>query len=597
VLSAFASRWHDCLAGLAAAAERLVHSSASGEDARAIHRRLSMLALLAPLLLAAGLVQALAEPLGASRIVALVAVVIASGWLAGLALGLTGKSRPIELALLGVLSLTGAAIIAGAGGLSSPFALLAVMPMAEALWVRRDRAGLIAGAAASLAMLPLQAAVQAALELPPAAATAWHWLVPVAYLASVAVRAATFVAERERDVAACRPVAAEDVIEAVVLRLSKTGEVLDVTGRAEQLVGLQPSLILGSGLFDRIHVSDRVAYLCALSDLREGASLRKVELRLRSPRSLARETEEAYRNFAIEIANTGEGESPVIAVLRPNDETAALRSELAAAKAGADEVDIAKSRFLGVVSHELRTPLNAIIGFSDMLENEMFGPFANPRQKEYAGLIRESGNHLLAVVTSILDVSKIECGSYPIEPESFRFTDAVDICRSMMTLPAEAKSLSLETDIAPAVGQIVADRRAVQQMLINLLSNAVKFTPSGGTVTVGANRLGSRLHLWVSDTGIGITEEDLGRLGRPFTQVRNDYTREYDGAGLGLSLVKGLVALHEGSMMIESAPGEGTLVTISLPLAGPTRHSTAGERAKVIPLKNEASDGQVRKIA
>ena len=172
---------------------------------------------------------------------------------------------------------------------------------------------------------------------------------------------------------------------------------------------------------------------------------------------------------------------PVIAVLRDNAELrGACAPHLAEARDGVGEVEIAKSHFLGVVSHELRTPLNAIIGFSDMLEHEMFGPFADPRQKEYVGLIRESGNHLLAVVTSILDVSKIECGSYPIEPEPFRFRDAVETCRSMVRLQADQKSLALEADIPAAVGQIVADRRAVQQILINLMSNAVKFTPAGG---------------------------------------------------------------------------------------------------------------------
>jgi two-component system, cell cycle sensor histidine kinase DivJ len=257
-----------------------------------------------------------------------------------------------------------------------------------------------------------------------------------------------------------------------------------------------------------------------------------------------------------------------------------VRVEIASLRDGAGELDIAKSRFLAVVSHELRTPLNAIIGFSDMLGHEMFGAFTDPRQKEYAGLM------------------KIACGSYPIEPQVFRFADAVDVSRSIVSLQAAEKSLTLETEIAPSAGRILADRRAVQQMLINLLSNAVKFTPSGGTVTVGANRLGSRLHFWVSDTGIGITQEDLSRLGRPFSQVRNDYTREYDGAGLGLSLVKGLVELHEGSMMIESAPGEGTVVTISLPVAGPSGRSKPQDGAQVIQLKNDGdADGQARKIA
>ncbi|MDW6021071.1 PAS domain-containing sensor histidine kinase [Mesorhizobium sp. BAC0120] len=595
-MSAFVSRWHECLGGVSSAAERFAYPAEANESASAGPRRLFILALLAPVLLAAGLVQTLADRVGASKIVALVCLVIAFGWLTGLMLSIT-RARLAEFGLLVIISVSTAAIVAGAGGLSSPFALLTAMPLAEALWVRRDRTAMIAGGAASVVTLLLQGWIGLALDLSPPAPTSWHWLIPAAYLASILVRARTFLAERERNAAERRPITAEDIIDAAVLRLSKTGEVLDAGGKVERLTGLQPSLLLGAGLFDRIHVGDRVAWLCALSDLRDGAPSRKLELRVRAPRGM-NEAEENYPSFVVEVAETGDLERPLIAVLRPNDEVVALRAELAALRANAGEVDLAKSRFLGVVSHELRTPLNAIIGFSDMLENEMFGPFANPRQKEYAGLIRESGNHLLAVVTSILDVSKIECGSYPIEPESFAFRDAVETCRSMMSLQAARKSLSLEADIAPSVGNIVGDRRAVQQMLINLISNAVKFTPTGGTVKVGANRLGSRLHFWVSDTGIGIKQEDLARLGRPFTQVRNDYTREYEGAGLGLSLVKGLVELHHGSMMIESAPGEGTVVTISLPIAGPAARAAAGDAPKVIQLQNdEVPDGQIRKIA
>jgi cell cycle sensor histidine kinase DivJ len=595
-LSAFASRWHDCFAGLADATGQFVQANARDDDARTAAARLSIAALFLPLLLAAGLVQTLAASLGAVKIVALVAAVIGSGWLAGLLLGFTGRRRLAEFMLLAILAATSAASIAGAGGLASPFALLAVAPLAESIWVRRDRGSLIAGAAASVAVLPVQAAIALTLDIGSAGATAWHWLVPAAYIATLIARAATFIGEREREAAQRRPLVAEDVMDAAVLRLAKSGEVLDVGGKAETLLGLQPALLLGGGLFERVHVGDRVGYLCALSELRDGAQPRKVEVRLRAPRTAS--PEEVYRHFSIELVASGETDRPLIAVLRANDEVAALRAEVAALRDGAGELDVAKSRFLAVVSHELRTPLNAIIGFSDMLGHEMFGPFADPRQKEYAGLIREAGSHLLAVVTSILDVSKIACGSYPIEPQLFRFADAVDVCRSMVSLQAAEKSLTLETEIAPSAGRILADRRAVQQMLINLLANAVKFTPSGGTVTVGANRLGSRLHFWVSDTGIGIRQEDLSRLGRPFSQVRNDYTREYDGAGLGLSLVKGLVELHEGSMMIESAPGEGTVVTISLPVAGPSGRSKAQDGAQVIQLNNdEGADGQARKIA
>jgi cell cycle sensor histidine kinase DivJ len=594
-LSAFASRWHDCIAGLAAATGELVPASSLDDPMRAAARRLAMSALGLPLLIAAGLVSTLAETLGSAKIVALVALVIGGGWLALSALRFGGRRYAVELVLLALLSVAGAAIVAGAGGPASPLALLLVAPFVEAVWVRRDRRAAIAGAVASLGGLLLQAGFAATLAPAAGGASAWHWLLPAVYLATVAARAATFVGERERLAAASRPVAAEDVIDAAVIRLARGGEVLEAAGKAGELLELMPSLLFGNGLFERIHVGDRVGWLCALSDLRDGAASRKLEVRIRAPRSEA--GEETYRHFAVEIAAAGDRDGALIAVLRPNDELAALRAEVSRLKAGAEQVDVAKSRFLGVVSHELRTPLNAIIGFSDMLAEEMFGPFADARQKEYAGLIREAGNHLLAVVTSILDVSKIACGSYPIDPQPFRFADAVDVCRKMISLQAAEKSLALETEIAPSAGRIVADRRAVQQMLINLMANAVKFTPAGGTVTVGANRLGSRLHFWVSDTGIGIKEEDLCRLGRPFTQVRNDYTRDHDGAGLGLSLVKGLVELHEGAMMIESAPGEGTVVTISLPVAGPPR-AVAQDQGNVIQLKNdEVADGQARKIA
>lgn len=573
-----------------------MHVAAGDKQERAAQRRLAMLSLLAPPFIAAGLVQTLSDTLGSGRIVALVGLVIAIGWLTGLLLGLGGKSRPAQLALLGLIAVADAAIVAGAGGLSSPFALLAIMPAVEAVWVRRDRLGLIAGAGASFAILLSQAQIQASAGLTSGPVSAWHWIIPAIYLGTIVARTLNFMSEREAEALSRRAITAEEVIEATVLRLSGTGDVLDVAGQPERLLGLQPALLLGPSFFERIHVGDRVAWLCALSDLRQGAASRKLELRLRSPRA-ADDAEVRYGSLAVEMASTGDPGVPAIAVLRSNDEVAALRSELETLRANADEIDIAKSRFLGVVSHELRTPLNAIIGFSDMLEHEMFGPFSDPRQKEYAGLIREAGNHLLAVVTSILDVSKIECGTYPIDPEPFQFTDAVRTCTSMIAAQASAKSLTLETEIAANAGKIVADRRAVQQILINLLSNALKFTPTGGSVTVGANRLGSRLHFWVGDTGIGIRQDDLGRLGRPFTQVRNDYTREYDGAGLGLSLVKGLVALHDGSMMIESAPGEGTLVTISLPVAGPAMRP-ADDKASVIPLsKDEVADGQARKIA
>jgi cell cycle sensor histidine kinase DivJ len=339
--------------------------------------------------------------------------------------------------------------------------------------------------------------------------------------------------------------------------------------------------------------------MCALADLRHGATFRRVELRLRSPGSNDRHKACDYRPFSVEMMRPT-GAELITAVVRANDEVAGLRTALAASSEAAQSIEFAKGRFLASVSHELRTPLNAIIGFSDMLLHEMFGRFQDPRQKEYVGLVRESGHHLLAVVNSILDVSKIESGAYATNPEPFRFREAVEMCRSMMCFQASAKNLDFAVTVAPEIGEINADRRAVQQMLINLVSNAIKFTPDGGSVAIGAKRIGSRLHFWVSDTGIGISADDLSHIGKPFMQVQNDYTRRFEGAGLGLSLVKGLVSLHDGTMAIESELGGGTMVTISLPVSGPTKQKSL-EPAEIVAIpenrSKEENDGTFRKTA
>ena len=291
----------------------------SDEQARAHQRRLVVAALFVPLVMAAALVQALADQIGGVAIVALVSALIGAGWLAAILLASSGKARIAEFALLGLAMLSSAAVIAAAG-LSSPLALLAALPLVECVWVRRDRAGLVAGLIASAAVLPLQAALSAMLASAPLLASAWHWLVPAAYLMVLAARARTFLAERERQASARRPASVEDLIDAVVLRMSRAGEVLDASAKAQPLLGLQPGLLLGSGLFDRVHVADRVAYLCALSDLRAGATMRRLEIRLRAPRASAEESDQKYANFALELVDTGDPSEPVVAVLRENGE-------------------------------------------------------------------------------------------------------------------------------------------------------------------------------------------------------------------------------------------------------------------------------------
>ncbi len=581
----------------------MVHPTVTDEAERLRQRRFIGVMLAAPFLAAGAAVTLVTSSLGAAVTIAAIFAAFGLCWFAALLVAATGHmafAGRVAI-VLGGLALAGA--VAAAGGLTSPVALLAVALPVEAWWISGSKRAAFSGALAALAAVLFQPFAAAMLPLGAVGIATWHWLLPLAWALTLLPRAgalANSVVRRPAETASDR---LEDVIDAVVLRTSLQGEVLDASVKARSILKLAPELLLGAGLFDRVHLSDRVAYLTALADMREGAPKRRLDLRIRLPRAGSGSADN-FRSFSLDLIG-GEADREVLTlVLRENDDVAALREELADAREAAAAAEVAKGRFLAVVSHELRTPLNAIIGFSDMLLHEMFGAFKDPRQKEYVGLVRESGQHLLSVVTSILDVSRIEAGAYATELEPFRFVEAVDMCRSMMRPLAEAKSIVLATQIAADTGEINADRRAVQQILINLVSNAVKFTPDGGSVVIGAKRVGSRLHFWVSDTGIGIAEEDFANLGKPFMQIQNDYTRRFEGTGLGLSLVKGLVELHEGSMSIESAPGEGTTVTIGLPVNGPKRRS-GGSSSDVLAMpatkpkgdKDGEGNGSLRKTA
>ena len=176
---------------------------------------------------------------------------------------------------------------------------------------------------------------------------------------------------------------------------------------------------------------------------------------------------------------------------------------------------------LANVSHELRTPLNAIIGFSEILGNPDIAPKDPARQREYADIINASGEHLLGLVNTILDMSKIEAGHFEIEPEPFDLAWLIDFCCDVVKLKAEAKKIALSRACPPRLEDIFADKRACKQILLNLISNALKFTPEGGKVTVTVSADGPFVEIAVADTGIGVTQKDLSRLGDPFFQVKS----------------------------------------------------------------------------
>src|SRR6185312_14814449 len=259
-------------------------------------------------------------------------------------------------------------------------------------------------------------------------------------------------------------------------------------------------------------------------------------------------------------------EFEVVAVMRDVTDRKLQEQALDLARTAAEAADAAKTRFLATMSHELRTPLNAIIGFSEMIVQEQSLMLDAARRREYAQLINDSGQHLLAVVNGILDMSKMESGNFEITPEPFAPRAALLNCCNLLALKALDSGIDLLTRVPEDLPAMTGDPRAFKQIVLNLVSNAIKFTERGGSVTVSAAAEESRLVLRVADTGVGIAADDLKRLGDPFFQAGKTYQRRHEGTGLGLSIVKSLVGLHAGDMNVQSRINEGTTAIISLPL-------------------------------
>ncbi len=250
------------------------------------------------------------------------------------------------------------------------------------------------------------------------------------------------------------------------------------------------------------------------------------------------------------------------------DRTRKLREkvvELEKARAAAIEASTAKSRFLATMSHELRTPLNAILGFSEVIEREMYGAAGDKRYPEYAHHIHESGSHLLSLIRDILDLSKIEAGKMELSCEAVDVADLVaEACRLTNAERNHAVCVHVMHDLPP----INADPRAARQMLLNLLSNAMKFTPPGRSIIVtAASRADRGVTIAVADHGIGIAKEDIPKALAAYSQVDNAHTRSHDGTGLGLPIVAALMKLHGGSFALESEVGQGTTASLHFPPA------------------------------
>jgi signal transduction histidine kinase len=240
------------------------------------------------------------------------------------------------------------------------------------------------------------------------------------------------------------------------------------------------------------------------------------------------------------------------------------------ARETAEAANRVKSQFLANMSHELRTPLNAILGFSDMMKSQVLGALS-AQYSEYAALIHESGEHLLNLVSDLLDIAKIEAGKFTLSFQDVELLEALDYCVSMVRRRAQERGILLTVEAPPSKIPFSADPRGFRQILINLLSNAIKFTRKGGTVTVAVTVEAGFARIVVKDSGIGMSESLLARVGRPFEQASNDPAHSREGTGLGLSLVSAIVAQHGGTLDIQSREGVGTTVTVLLPLSQQAR--------------------------
>jgi len=346
-------------------------------------------------------------------------------------------------------------------------------------------------------------------------------------------------------------------VPGAVMRVNKDNAVTYASDEASTMFGLDSAKNLDTNALFQDDDPTHIAFENMLSNARNMRSRQ-------SMRATGRLDMDRLTHMKI-VTTPLPGDEQLVHITDVSDHENSLAS-LRAAQQDAVRDTKDKSLFFAGVSHELRTPLNAIIGFSDMMRSRLFGPLPG-KYAEYADLIHDSGQHMLDLIGDVLDMSKVDAGKYELQYGTF---DAADVIRSsvkMIRPSADAVAVEIDTEIVANHELIIdADRKAVRQMLLNLLSNAVKFTPKGGKIEVKATTENDMLNISVSDNGMGMSPEELGRIGEPYAQGESADMIETRGTGLGLSLVKSLADLHKGRFAVTSQKGEGTVVDIYLPL-------------------------------
>ena len=348
----------------------------------------------------------------------------------------------------------------------------------------------------------------------------------------------------------------------VILDVDTDGSLRALTRPPSHAIALDDEVLLGRGLFDHVHVADRPVFLKLIDDAAHGTGTTIGRFRLRTDAPSG----SGSCHLLLEMRARRLSDASVVAVLDDVSDSDILADELESSRHAVAGALRAKDQFMTTMSHELRTPLNAIIGFSELLASRTTRPEDVAKQCEFARIINQSGNHLLGVVNAVLDVSRLQSGTYPIRPEAFDTISLIEQAIEAVDGKARESAVKRVREHPSVLEGIVGDKRALKAALVALLENAIKFTPARGEVTLHAWPEGTALVVTIVDTGTGIAAEDLARLGQPFFQAGHHLTRPFDGAGLGLALVRGIVGLHGGGLFVESEVGRGTTVTLRLPL-------------------------------
>ena len=372
----------------------------------------------------------------------------------------------------------------------------------------------------------------------------------------------------------------------MIARHDRSGDVTFASRAARDLFELPPQDLMRNGMFHRIHIQDRPAYLQALSQCMNNTDDNRpaIAVELRIMRDTATNKDGSVHSVAsgvrwVEMRCAPERDEAgkiTGAITTTRDISKRMQKHFAMEKA-MEEAELAnesKTCFLANVTHELRTPLNTIIGFSEILCHPELTKNNEERNREYAQLIHKGGTHLLQLVTDLLDMSRLESGNFEVSPQPFDLCDLTQSCCKMMQTEADQRGIALYSQFEEQSAEVFLDPRSCRQILLNLISNSLKFSDKGGQVSVALSKVSKSvdgvaqhwMKLVISDNGIGIDKCDIPKLGKPFVQAESSLQRRFEGAGIGLSIVRGLCELQKGDMQIDSKLGRGTRVTITLPV-------------------------------